>query len=474
MKEFAGKTMNPTSFENEYRSKRISADEAAALVHSGMSIHLGGAANVAALIDNQLARRAPELRDVTVRTYIDTHPYRICETDPEGESFHWFSGFVLGFSRAFSRRRGIGIYIPSSWHNVPTFIRDTLTFDIFYLVTPPMTESGFFNFGLTAGETMAIADVSKTIVAVVRKDMPTVLGGFEECLPISRIDFVVEDDQTRTFCLPPVAATDADRMIAENILNAGLIQDGTTLQIGIGGLPNSVLELIKASGLRNLGLHTEMLTEKMMDLIEAGVVTNSAKRRDRLKTVFTFCLGSRKLYDFVDRNPLFATYPVNYTNHPMVIADQPRMFSLNSAAQVDLTGQVASEQIGGTRPFQISGTGGQLDFVMGTMFARDGKGVSVIALYSEYNGQSKIVPLLETGANVTVPRSMVDYVATEWGVARLRGLTVQERAQALIAIAHPQHRDGLMRQARDAGLLPYRIDKSARPKGVIVKRDSAQ
>lgn len=462
--------MHPTSFENEYRSKRISADEAAALVHSGTSIHLGGAANVAAIIDARLARRVHELRDVTVRTYIDTHPYRICETDPEGESFHWFSGFVLGFSRAFSRRRGIGIYIPSSWHNVPAFIRDTLSFDIFYLVTPPMTESGFFNFGLTTGETMAIADVSKTIVAVVRKDMPTVPGGFEECLPLSRIDYVVEDDETHTFCLPPVETTKADRLIAENILNAGLIQDGTTLQIGIGGLPNSVLELIRASGFRNLGLHTEMLTEKMMDLIEAGVVTNSEKRRDRFKTVFTFCLGTRKLYDYVDHNPLFATYPVNYTNHPMVIAEQPRMFSLNSAAQIDLTGQVASEQIGGSRPFQISGTGGQLDFVMGTMFARDGKGVSVIALYSEYNGASKIVPLLETGTNVTVPRSMVEHVATEWGVARLRGLTVQERALALIAIAHPQHRDGLMRQARDAGFLPYSVADGAKPRGVIVRR----
>lgn len=463
--------MHPTSIESEYRSKCISADEAAALVRSGMSIHLGGAANVAAIIDGRLARRVCELRDVTVRTYIDTHPYQICDADPEGTAFQWYSGFILGFTRSLSRKRGIGVYVPSSWHNVPSFIRNTLSFDVFFLVTPPMTESGFFNFGLTAGETMAIADVSRTIVAVVRKDMPTVPGGFEECLPISRIDYVVEDDETHTFCLPHVEPTNADRRIAENILNAGLIQHGSTLQIGIGGLPNSVLELIQAAGFRNLGLHTEMLTEKMMDLIQAGVVTNRDKRRDRFKTVFTFCLGSRRLYDFVDRNPLFATYPVNYTNHPMVIAEQPRMFSLNSAAQIDLTGQVASEQIGGNRPFQISGTGGQLDFVMGTMFAGDGKGVSVIALYSEYNGTSKIVPLLEMGTNVTVPRSMVDHVATEWGIARLRGLTVQERALALIAIAHPRHRDELMRQARNAGLIPYPVCDSTKPRGVIVQRE---
>ncbi|MGD9974572.1 MAG: acetyl-CoA hydrolase/transferase family protein [Desulfatirhabdiaceae bacterium] len=458
-------------FETEYRARLISPEQAAAMVQSGDSIHFGGAANVATLMDRHLAKRKEELKDVTVRSYIDTARYRICDVDPEGDVFQWHSGFILGFTREFSKKRGIGVYIPSTWHNVPSFIRSSLKIDIFYLVAAPMDVAGFFNFGLTVGETMAIADVSKKIVVVVRKDMPTIFGGYEEGIHISRVDHIVADDDSNTFCLPAVTPTESDRMIAENILEAGLLKHGSTIQIGIGGLPNSVLDLLKNAGFKNLGFHTEMLTEKMMDIIQAGVVTNSEKKRDRFKSVFTFCLGSRKLYDFADKNPAFAAYPVDYTNNPLIIASQPNMFSLNSAAQVDLTGQVASEQIGGDRPVQISGTGGQLDFVMGTMFSQDGKGVSVIALYSEHKGNSKIVPLLEKGANVTVPRSMVEHVSTEWGIARLRGLTVAERARALIAIAHPAHRDSLEKQAREAGLLSYRPELgSGKPRGVLVSR----
>ena len=459
-------------FEKEYSDRLISAEQAAGLVKSGDSIHFGGAANVATVIDKYLARRKAELENVTIRSYIDTARYQIFDADPEGEVFKWHSGFVLGFTREQSKKRGIGVYIPSTWHNVPAFIRSSLKFDIFFLVTAPMDSAGYFNFGLTVGETMAIADVADKIVVIVRKDMPTIFGGHEETIHISRVAHVVEDEEFETFCLPMAKAAPQDKMIAENILGANLIKNGSTLQIGIGGLPNSVLDLLKDGGFKNCGFHTEMLTEKMLDLIEAGVVTNSEKKMDRFKSVFAFCLGSRKLYDFADRNPAFATYPVSYTNSPLVIAGQPNMFSLNSAAQVDLTGQIASEQIGGDRPVQISGTGGQLDFVMGTMLSHDGNGVSVIALYSEHKGISKIVPMLPKGANVTVPRSMVDHVATEWGIARLRGLTIGQRARALIAIAHPRNREALEKEAKDAGLLPYtRATDSKLPRGVIVRKE---
>lgn len=460
------------NYEKEYAAKLISAQEAAGLVKSGDSIHIGGAANVATIIDKYLAKRKAELENVTIRSYIDTARYNIFDADPEGEVFKWHSGFVLGFSREQSKKRGIGVYIPSTWHNVPAFIRTSLKFDIFFLVTAPMDSAGYFNFGLTTGETMAIADVSEKIVVVVRKDMPTILGGHEEAIPISRVDYVVEDTEFETFCLPMVQPTLQDKMIAENILGANLIKNGSTLQIGIGGLPNSVLDMLKDGGFENCGFHTEMLTEKMLDLIQAGVISNSEKKMDRFKSVFAFGLGSRNLYNFADHNPAFATYPVSYTNNPLVIASQPNMFSLNSAAQVDLTGQVASEQIGGDRPVQISGTGGQLDFVMGTMLSLDGKGVSVIALYSEHKGTSKIVTMLPKGASVTVPRSMVDHVATEWGIVRLRGLTIGQRARALISIAHPNNREALEREAKNAGLLPYtRATNTKLPKGVIVRKD---
>ena len=455
-------------YEQQYRDKLITATDAAGLVASDMTVHLGGSANVATIIDKYLARRKAELANVTLCTYLDTVCYQCCQADPAGEVFKWYSGFILGFTRGLSRERGIGIYRPSTWHNVPSFIRSGAPYDIFFLVTAPMDDAGYFNFGLTVAETMAIAETSRKIVVIVRPDMPTLYGGDQESIHISRVDHIVEDNEFETFCLPRVEASERDRAIARHVLDSGLIGDGATLQIGIGGLPNSVLDMLKGAGIRHCGFHTEMLTEKMADLIEAGVVDNSRKRVDRYKSVFSFSLGSRQLYDFADRNPAFAAYPVDYTNNPHIIARLPNMFSLNSAAQIDLTGQAASEQIAGARPVQISGTGGQLDFVMGTMMALDGKGVSVLAIYSEHKAQSKIVPLLDMGANVTVPRSMVDHVATEWGVARLRGLTNSERARALIAIAHPKFRDDLMRQARDAGFLPYGTGVSGKlPAGVL-------
>ena len=199
-----------------------------------------------------------------------------------------------------------------------------------------------------------------------------------------------------------------------------------------------------------------MLTSKMVDLIENGVVTNSQKALDRFKTVFTFCLGDRALYDYANRHAGFALFPVDYTNHPMVIARQPKVFSLNSAINVDLTGQVASEQVvSHGRPRQISGTGGQLDFVMGTLMSHDQQGISVLSLYSSYKGTSRILPLLEQGATVTVPRSLTHHIATEWGVVNIRGLDNDKRAKALIAIAHPDFREDLTRQARDLGLISY-------------------
>jgi len=459
-------------YEQQYRDKLISAREAAGLVASNTTVHLGGSANVATIIDKYLAQRKADLENVTLCTYLDTVCYQCCEADPAGEVFKWYSGFILGFTRGISRERGIGVYRPSTWHNVPSFLRSGPPYDIFFLVTAPMDAAGYFNFGLTVAETMAIVESSRHIVVIERPDMPTLYGGDQEAIHISRVDHIVEDNEFETFCLPLVEASEQDRSIARHIRESGLIGNGSTLQIGIGGLPNSVLDMLKNAGFRNCGFHTEMLTEKMADLIEAGVVDNSRKRVDRYKSVFAFSLGSRRLYDFADRNPAFASYPVDYTNNPHIIARQPNMFSLNSAAQVDLTGQVASEQIPGPRPAQISGTGGQLDFVMGTMMALDGKGVSILAVYSEHKERSKIVPLLEMGANVTVPRSMVDHVATEWGVARLRGLANSERARALIAIAHPKFRDDLTRQARDAGLLPYGAGFSGKlPAGVLSHGD---
>jgi acyl-CoA hydrolase len=463
--------MTNNAFEDAYRQKLISAQDAAGMVKSGMTIFMGGSANLARIIDKYLALRKNELEDVAVRTFLDTAEHEFLKVDPQGDVFKWHSGFLLHSVRSHVAARGSGVYHAQSWHMAPDVIREQLENDIAYYVTSPMDAHGYFNFGLSVTELKAYSEVSRKVVVVVRADMPVVCGGQEEAIHISEVDHIVEDREFETFCLPAVPAKPEDRLIAENIVSAGLIKDGTTLQIGIGGLPNSVLEALTDAGVKHLGIHSEMLTDKMYDLIQAGVVDNTRKRVDRYKSTFSFCLGSRQLYDFLDRNPLFASYPVNYVNRPSIIAQQPNMFSLNTTMQIDLVGQVASEQIGGDRPRHISGTGGQLDFVMGTLLAHDRAGVSVLALYSEHKGRSRIVPTLEKGTVVTVPRSLVDYVVSEWGLVRSRGLTINERAQALIRIAHPRHRDELTRQAKAAGFIPYPTRNGQLPRGVINCRD---
>lgn len=458
------------SLLSNYNSKLISGQEAAGLVKSGDCLHLGGSANIAAIIDKYLAKRVNELRDIRVNTYLDTINYKICEVDPEGKVFQWVSGFLLKHVRHLSKQRGVGVYIPETWHTAPMVYRQGYHFDIFFIVTSPMDEKGYFHFGLTNGHNMAIADVSDKIVVIVRDDMPTIYGGYEDSLHIDSVDHVVEDKEMETFCLPGIESIPEDKMIAENIIAAGLIKDGSTLQIGIGGLPNAVLDSLASAGIKDCGLHTEMLTSKMVDLIEHGVVTNRKKKKDRFKSVFTFCLGDRQLYDYVDHNSAFALYPVDYTNHPFIISQQPSMFSLNSVVNVDLTGQVASEQMAiNGRPFQISGSGGQLDFVMGTLMSQDQKGISVLSLYSTYKGASRILPLLERGSNVTVPRTLTQYVATEWGIVNLRGLSNSDRAKALIAIAHPDFREELSRKAYELGLISY-TSRKEKNHGIILVR----
>ena len=459
-----------TSFSKRYKTKLISGKEAAGLVKSGDCIHLGGAANIASIIDKYIAERVNELEAVKVNTYIDTIKYKICDADPEGNVFKWRSGFLLGAVRSISKQRGVGVYIPETWHTAPMVYREKMHFNFFFTVTSPMDANGYFNFGLTSGHNRAIADVSDKIVVIVRKDMPAINGGYEESLHFDSVDYIVEDNEFETFCLPEIKSKPEDKMIAENILNSGLIKDGSTLQIGIGGLPNAVLDSIASSGIKNCGLHTEMLTSKMVDLIEQGVVTNSEKKADRFKSVFTFCLGDRELYNYANQNAAFSLYPVNYTNNPLIISQQPNMFSLNSVINVDLTGQVASEQmVFNGRPYQISGSGGQLDFVMGTLLSQDQKGISVLALYSTYKNTSRILPLLEKGFNITVPRTLTQYVATEWGVVNLRGLSNSSRAEALISIAHPDFREELFKKAHELRLISYTSIKE-KNKGIVFLR----
>ena len=287
--------MTMDQFKNEYQQKRLSADRAAGLVESGMSIFLGASANIARVIDKYLALRKTELSDVTIRTTLDTAEHEFLKADPEGDVFKWHSGFLLHSVRPHADRRGSGVYWAQSWHLAPSVIREQLQLDIAFIVTAPMDDYGYFNFGLSVTEMMAICEIARKVVVVPRDDMPVVCGGQEEAIHISKIDHIVEDHEFKTFCLPPIAVKEEDRLIADNIVSAGLIRDGATLQIGIGGLPSSVLDALNDAGVKHLGIHSEMLTDKLFDLIESGVVDNSCKKVDRFKSTFAFCLGSRGL-----------------------------------------------------------------------------------------------------------------------------------------------------------------------------------
>ncbi len=464
--------------EEEYERKLLSPEEAAGLVKDNYYVHLGGAANTALIIDKYLAKRNDELSNVTIRTHIDMHYYDFLKADPEGETFRWMSGFLGRAIRDYSKKTGPYMYIPELYQDGPRVTREVFRnkIDIAFIVTTPMDKHGYFNLGLTCSYMRSVAESAKTTVAVVREDMPWVYGGYDECVHISEVDYVVEDDEFKTPTLPTLQPSKEEEMIAENIIEAGLISNCSTTQLGIGGLPSSVMKLIKEYGYKDLGIHTEMMNDGFMELIDEGLVTNRYKKFDRNKSVFTFALGSKKLYEYLDHNPTVATCPVDYTNDPFIIAQQPKMFSLNQAIQIDLTGQVNSEQIGlltsGNKLYQVSGTGGQLDFVMGCLFSRDREGKSVLALYSTHNGNSCIVPVLPIGSAITVPRSMVQYIATEWGVAYLRGYSIRERAEAIISISHPNHRDWLIKEAQKIGIFPPKYKPPAgKPENVVVKRD---
>jgi acyl-CoA hydrolase len=295
--------------------------------------------------------------------------------------------------------------------------------------------------------TSAAITKGKTVVVETNASLPLCLGGAQESIHISRVDCIVEGDNAEIPEVPPATPTEIDFQIGRHIMPE--IEDGACLQFGIGGLPNVIGTMIAQSDLKNLGIHTEMIVDSMVDLDLGGKLTGDKKTIDRFKIVYTFAMGTKRLYDYLDGNPAFASYPVNYTNDPRIIALNNNVVAINNAIELDLFSQVSSESVGTT---QITGTGGQLDFISGAFASHGGKGI--IGLSSTFTDKagavhSRIVPTLRPGSIVTVPRSIVQYVATEFGIVQLKGKSTWERAEALIGIAHPMFRDELIRQAQE-------------------------
>jgi acyl-CoA hydrolase len=434
-----------------YQEKRMTADEAVRMIKSGDRIYYGEFSLFPQALDQALCRWLiqGDLHDVTIESVCLTRvPEALKHEETRGrvDVQDWHFG-------ALSRKlynQGLCSYKPLTYHQGPRLIRKYSDFDAVFLTTTPMGPRGNFNFGLCNSISSAALDKAKAVVLEVNPSVPKCLGGNQESIHMSRVSRVVEADNAPILEVPPTEPSPTDVRIAELLIKE--IDDGACLQLGIGGLPNVIGTLIAESNLKDLGLHTEMLVDSCVDLYEQGKITGARKVVDRYKMAYTFAMGTRKLYDFLDENPICASYPVNYINDPRIIGLNPKVVAINNAIEVDLFSQVASESVG---PRHISGTGGQLDFIMGAFYSKGGKGIiSLSSTYTDKDGtiKSRIVPTLVPGTVVTVPRSMVHYVATEYGIVQLKGKSTRERAEALIGIAHPEFREGLTEEARALGL----------------------
>ncbi|HOQ10830.1 MAG TPA: acetyl-CoA hydrolase/transferase C-terminal domain-containing protein [Spirochaetota bacterium] len=431
-------------FMNEYRSKLRTAQEAVEVVESGNHVFYGEFALFPWALDSALADRIHELNNVEIRGICFTKSPKVIEKDPEGKHAVVNDYHFGGVSRKLHDENKCS-YIPITYHQVPRIVRKYLSPDVAFITTAPMDNNGYFNFGLANSVTGANLSKAKKIVVEVNNNVPYCLGGNFESIHISNVDYIVEGDNHPLVEVPPAPPRDIDRKIASYIMKE--IEDGATLQLGIGALPNLMGQLLAESDLKNLGIHTEMLVDSCVSLYESGKVTGSKKKIDHFKMTYTFAMGTKKLYDFLHLNPTCASYPVNYVNDPRIICLNPKVTAINNAVEVDLFTQICSESAGWRH---VSGTGGQLDFIFGAFNSTGGKGIiSITSTYTDKDGtvKSRIVPTLKPGAIVTVPRSISHYVITEYGVAMFKGKSTWQRAEALINIAHPDFREWLISEA---------------------------
>lgn len=432
-------------YQMEYQQKLTTPQEAARLVRDGDWVEYGLGLNIPELLDAALSQRVGELQDVKVRGCLSMQPIAVVERDPERRSFTYNSWHMSGIERRY-HDRNLCNYIPMSFRNEPVFYTRYLDVDVAMIQVTPMNKHGYFNLSLSCAATRAALRKAKKVVLEVNENLPWAMGGYDECIHISEVDAVVEGPHGPLPTLPPAKATETDITIARLIVDQ--LRDGSVLQLGIGGMPNTVGQMIAQSDLKDLGMHTEMLCDAYLDLYRSGKLTNHRKAIDRDKGPWTLCLGSQELYDWVDQNPGLALMPVDYCNSPAVMSQHDRMVSINSCIEVDLFGQTCAESSGVRH---ISGSGGQLDFLTGAFMAKEGQSFICMSstFYDKKEGRvkSRIVPTLPAGGIVTDPRSQAFYLVTEYGIVNLAGRSTWERAEAVISLAHPDFREELIRQA---------------------------
>ena len=430
------------SWFDDYKKKLCSFEEAVSVVKSNDRVYISGNAATPFRLTEALAQQKDKLNDVEI-----THVLLLGDdplSKPGMEQHFRHNSLFVGPADRAAVNDGRADYTPVFLYEIPTlFYRDLLPLDVAFLHVSPPDEHGFVSLGVECLGSKAAAETAKLVVAQVNDRMPRTLG--DSFLHVSRFAKLVEvSDELPELNIPPF--TEVEKKIGEYI--AGLVDDGSTLQLGIGGIPNAALKAMFSK--RDLGIHTEMVSDGIVEAINAGVITGAKKTLHPSKVIATFYFGTKDLYDFIDNNPIFETHPTNYTNHPFIVGQNDRMIAINSAIEVDLTGQVCSDSIG-TRIY--SGFGGQVDFIRGAAQSKGGKPIIALPSSAKKDTISKIVPTLQLAAGVVTTRADVHYVVTEYGVAYLHGKNLKERAKALIGIAHPNFRADLEEAARKRKLI---------------------
>ncbi len=431
------------NYQDQYQSKLRTADEIAATIHSNTICATATGMAEPVAITAAIGRyvREHNVSGVLHHQTMSLNPSAFFDPDLDGK-YNAVSWFSTAYGRkAFEEKRAD--MLPTFFRDGPKVYTDCIDVDVFYATVSPMDEHGYFSFGLSCAESMALMQKAKHCYLEVNSYMPRTFGN--NLIHISQVTLLCENNVPIATAAPTVI-DETSKRIGELI--ADRIVDGSTIQLGIGAVPDAVGSLLKHK--RNLGIHTELFTDSMAELIKCGAVTNAAKHTHRFKSIATFAYGSQEMYDFVNNNVGVEFHPVDYVNNPVNIAKNDNFVSVNACLEVDFWGQVASESIGSRH---YSGSGGQVDFVQGAIASKNGQSFLTMPSTAKGGTVSRIVPTLRPGTIVTTTKNDVDHVVTEYGVAKLRGRSVRQRTQALIEIAHPDFRDQLRFEAKKMNLI---------------------
>ena len=441
--ELVGK-ISKSTWREKYRSKVFNSDDALKVVKSGDKIVVQPGCAAPMELIRALVRKKDELSDILLYhiLIVGDLPYLA----PGMEKHFTHKAFFIGGNARKSVNEGRSEYVPIFLSEVTMlFKRGVIVPDVALINVSPPDEHGFCSYGIDVGNIKTPAEKARIVIAQINDQMPRGLGN--SFIHLNKIDFIVEHNED-LMELPQVDPDTAPNMLASydkiGQYIAGMIEDGSTLQMGIGAIRDSVMKNLKNH--KDLGIHTEMFSDGIIDLVESGVNNGERKTLHPGKIIAGFVLGTKKSFNFIDNNPIFEFHPQEYINNPFIIAQNNKMVAINSALEIDLTGQVCSDSIG-TRFY--SGIGGQVDFIRGAAHSEGGKPIIALPSATKDEKISRIVPILKPGAGVVTSRGDVHYVVTEYGIANLFGKSIQERARALIKIAHPKFRDELTKFAKE-------------------------